>query len=111
METRVVFAVIGNTDCTEGRGNHFVKAYCETLATARRVGHKGYVQGGDCPVETRTLYKPDGETSWFGPVTVKSPTEQDLKLQSKLDEQTGALERARSAGLSEAEIALIRASR
>lgn len=111
MESREVFAVIGNTDCTEGRGNHFVKDYCETSAMARRLGHKGYVQGGDCPVEKRTLYKPDGETSWFGPVTVKSPTEQDEKNQVKLDEQTEALERARSAGLSDAEIALIRASR
>jgi hypothetical protein len=46
MEQREVFAVIGNTDCTEGRGSHFIKAYCETSGTAQRLGYKGYVQGG-----------------------------------------------------------------
>lgn len=109
-ETREVFAVIGNHDCTEGRGPTFVKAYCETSATARRLGHKGYVQGGDCPIERRTLYKPEGQDSWLGPVKIESPTGADDKVQVVLDQQSAAMKKARDAGLSEDEIKLLKSA-
>jgi hypothetical protein len=107
MEQREVFAVIGNTDCTEGRGSHFIKAYCETSGTAQRLGYKGYVQGGNCPVEKRTLYKPDGEHSWFGPVKIEKPNEGDVKRQVRLDEISAAHDAAVAAGLSEDQIKLL----
>ncbi|MBM2293779.1 hypothetical protein JQX09_17770 [Sulfitobacter pseudonitzschiae] len=107
-ETREVFAVISNTDLTEGRGRSYVKAYCETSATARRLAHKGYVQGGNCPIEKRTLYKPEGQNSWLGPVTVEIPTDEDRRQQVALDAQSAALEKARAFGLSEDEIKMLR---
>jgi hypothetical protein len=110
METREVFAVITCSDLTEGRGAHYVKAYCETSATAQRIAHKGYVQGGNCPVEKRTLYRPKGEVSWFGPVIVQLPTDADTKRQVAIDSQTAAVEKAREFGLTEAEIKLIKSA-
>lgn len=110
VETRKVFAVIGNTDCTEGRGNRFVKAYCETLATAKRLGHKGYVQGGDCPIEMHTLYMVDGNTRWLGPVKIEVPTDVDRKVQVKLDEIQAALDAAKAAGLTDEQIKLIKST-
>ena len=107
-ETRNVFAVIGNTDCTEGRGNSFVKAYCETSGTAQRLGHKGYIQGGNCPVEKHTLYKPKGQNSWLGPVKIEAPNDGDKKRQVALDAQSAALEKARASGLSDDEIKMLR---
>lgn len=107
-ETREVFAVIGNHDCTEGRGPTYVKAYCETSATARRLGHKGYVQGSNCPIEKHTLYKPEGQHSWLGPVKIERPNETDKKVQIVLDEQSAALKKARDAGLTEDEIKLLK---
>ena len=108
VEAREVFAVIGNTDCTEGRGDNFVKAYCETLATAKRLGRKGYVQGGDCPIERRKLYKVEGGFSWLGPVKIEKPTKEDHINQAKLDEVQDALDAAKAAGLSEDQIRLIK---
>lgn len=110
METKEVFAVIGNTDCTEGRGRLFVKKYCETMATAIRLGRKGYVQGGDCPIEKRTLFKPDGDHRWYGPVGVEEPDNADVKLQEQLDIQNTVLEKAKSLGLSDEEIKQIKQS-
>jgi hypothetical protein len=108
METRKVFAVIGNTDCTEGRGHRFVKEYCDTMATAKRLGRKGYVQGSDCPIEIRTLFKPEGKNEWYGPVKVEPSSQDDIRLQERLDVQNEALEKAKSLGLSDEEIKLIK---
>ncbi|WP_156374424.1 hypothetical protein [Pseudorhodoferax sp. Leaf274] len=47
MDERTVYAVYTNTDLTEGRGRQYVTHYCETEATARRVGSRGYVMGSD----------------------------------------------------------------
>ena len=105
---RKVFAVIGNTDCTEGRGNSFVKAYCDTLATAKRLGQKGYIQGGDCPIETHTLHMVEGNSRWLGPVKIEAPTDIDRKVQVKLDEMQAAMDAAKSAGLTDEQIKLIK---
>jgi hypothetical protein len=108
VKSRDVFAVIGNTDCTEGRGGSFVKAYCDTLATAKRLGKKGYIQGSDCPVEVKTLYKVEGNISWLGPVKIQAPNDVDRKVQVKLDEVQLAIDAAKSAGLTDEQIKLIR---
>lgn len=110
METRKVYAVMSNSDLIEGRGNQYVKAYCETQATAIRIGRKGYIQGGDCPIEVKTLFKPEGETRWHGPVKIEGPTDVDRKAQIKINEQNAALAKARFAGLSEDEIKLIKSA-
>ena len=104
--TREVFAVIGNTDNTEGRGKRVIKSYCETLSTAKRLGKKGYIQGSDCPIEKHTLYSWCG-TPWLGPVAVEPPTVHDLKAQVILDELQGAIDKAKRAGLTDRQIKLI----
>jgi hypothetical protein len=107
MEEKQVFAVMTNTDLTEGRGRQYIKAFCETEATARRIGHRGYVQGGNCPIEKKMLYKPDGQARWYGPVFVEAPSIEDEKLQSVLDARNAALEKAKSLGLTDDEISQI----
>lgn len=108
METKEFFAVMGNTDLTEGRGTTFVKKYCQTMATAKRLAHKGYVQGMDCPIEKRTLFKPEGKNSWHGAVGIEMPNNDDVKMQKQLDIQQAALNKAKSLGLSDEEIKLIK---
>eukprot|EP00919_Chromeraceae_sp_WS-2016_P060712 GHVR01144135.1.p1 GENE.GHVR01144135.1~~GHVR01144135.1.p1 ORF type:complete len:111 (+),score=13.52 GHVR01144135.1:173-505(+) len=108
METKEVYAVIGNTDCTEGRGSTFVKAYAETMATAKRLGHKGYVQGSNCPIEKRTLYKPEGTNGWHGPVKVEMPTVQDAKVQVEIDKRQAVLDKATALGLSAEDLTLLK---
>ena len=109
MKTREVFAVMTNTDLTEGRGSEYVKAYCDTSATAQRIGHKGYVQGSPCPVHVKRLFQPVGETAWFGPVKIEMPSESDLERQVKIDERSAALDKAIAAGLTQDEIKMIQA--
>lgn len=46
-----LYAVIGNTDLSEGRGKSFTWHLCENKATALRLGYRRYVMGGDCPIE------------------------------------------------------------
>jgi len=108
IETKEVFAVICNTDLTEGRGNNYVKAYCETSATAIRLGKGGYVQGFDCPIEKHTLHKVDGNIHWLGPVIVERPNDDDRKQQVALDAQSVVLKKARDAGMTDEEIKMLR---
>lgn len=110
VQIKEFFAVIGNTDLTEGRGKSFVKYYCETLATAKRLGKGGYVQGFDCPIEPCKLYRIDGKFKWLGPVKVEGPNETDRRNQQALDERQEAVNQARALGLSEEQIKLIRGS-
>lgn len=108
METKEAWIVASNTDLTEGRGDLVRLAFCETYATARRLGRGKYVQGGDCPVSRVTLYKPESKSGWFGPITLRSATEADLKNQKRLDEMEAAIDKAKSLGLTEDEIDMIR---
>lgn len=118
LHEKVVWRVIGNRDLTEGRGPRYTKALCELEATARRVGKKGYVQGGDCPIEQTKLVRieKDGRLgSWLGPVDVMQPTADDKKLQARLDEVTeqkrakeAAIEKAKELGLSDEELEALR---
>lgn len=107
MEAKQVWLVITNTDLTEGRGKEVRLAFCEEYATARRLGKGKYVQGGDCPITKCELFKPEGKSAWFGPVTVEKPSAQDSADQSIIDAREAALVKARDAGLSDAEIKMI----
>jgi hypothetical protein len=105
LKTKEVYAVISNTDLTEGRGQQHIVAFCEKKATAIRLGKGGYVQGCDCPVEQITLFW--RANKWFGPVVVVRPTAEDEKKQRNIDARSEALNKARAMGLSENEINLI----
>lgn len=105
---RKVVAVRSNRDLTEGRGEEYQKALCETQATANRIGRGGYVQGTDCPTRPQMLFQINGQTTWFGPVDVVKATDNDFKRQAIMNEQQAAIERAKSAGLSDDDLRLIR---
>ena len=106
-ESKEAWAVIVNSDLTEGRGRNFVKHICEIKATARRLAHKADVQGSNGLVERLLLKRWDGR--WCGPVDVVAPTDQDRKDQLVLDARTEAEERARSLGLSDEDLQALRA--
>lgn len=109
-ETKSVWVAYTNTDCTEGRGYDVPIAVCAARATAIRLARKKYVQGTDGPVREMTLVKIDGK--WFIPgaaVNIIDPTIEDVAEQKRIDARIDALQRAKDAGLTDADIAALRA--
>jgi len=101
-----------NTDLTEGRGAIIPHVICEVEATARRLGRRQNVQGGDCEIAPILLYRlPTGNSwpssAWYGPIHLKHPSREDEAEQKRLDKRAAALERARSAGLSDQDLAIL----
>lgn len=91
-----VFAVYTNTDLTEGRGQEYVKYYCELRTTAERLGRNGYVQGGSCPISEVKMLKIGG--AYYLPLSqasVQRPSGQDLEIQRKRDAESARERRAR----------------
>ena len=108
-EIKLIHIAYTNTDCTEGRGHDVPIAACALEATAKRLAHKRYVQGGDGPVRTFKLLKIDGQ--WYAPlsaVNVIPPTREDEAAQKLLDARKAAIERAKMAGLTDDEINALR---
>ena len=109
-ETKTVWVAYTNTDCTEGRGFDVPIAVCSMKATAIRLAKNRYVQGSDGPVREMQMVKIDGK--WYAPgaaVSVIDPTNEDVATQRRIDEQQAALERAKAAGLTDSDIAALRA--
>jgi hypothetical protein len=114
MQERQIWAVWTNTDLTEGRGIEFVKHYCETEATARRLARGGYVQGSDCRITAERMFYRDG--AWYAPgPNVVRPTREDQLAEELLQEQRDreqrrqqAIERAKALGLSEEDLATLK---
>ncbi len=107
-EKRTVWVAYTNTDCTEGRGYDVPIAVCATEATAIRLARKQYVQGSDGPVRPMELVQIDGK--WYAPsaaITVVEPTREDAAMQAALDAKRAAVEKARAAGLTDADLAAI----
>lgn len=105
QQEKQVFAAYTNTDLTEGRGCERLLVICELKATALRIGRKKHVQGGDCPVRPLTLYRHGN--LWYGPVQVEQSTDADKKLEADAQNLASVLEKAKSLGLSEADIATL----
>lgn len=108
-ETREAYAVVGNTDRTEGRGQQIVLHICRIPATAYRLAKGQGVMGTDAWVTRCDLVKHG--TAWFGPITVVEPTMEDENTQERMDEEEAAIEEARNLGLTDAQIAAIRRSK
>ena len=112
-DTKTVFAVMSNTDLTEGRGRQYIKHLCELEATAIRLGKGEWIQGANCPVHEVDLFL--HESVWYGPVSIEAPSTTDFnaekiliekrKLQQKRD---AVLVKAAELGLSEEEISLLK---
>jgi hypothetical protein len=111
---RTVYTVWTNQDLTEGRGYEYPLAVCETESTARRLGKGRYVQGSDCRVTETTLFLVDHK--WYGPVAVTPPTKEDIAAEVKLQAakaaaaaKLAAIDKARALGLSDEDIAALKA--
>ena len=104
-DKRTVWVAYTNTDCTEGRGRDVPIAVCAAEATAIRLAKKKYVQGSDGPVRTVDLVKIDGK--WYAPgtlVDVVEPTREDIAAQTAIDAKRDAIEKAKAAGLTDADL-------
>ena len=105
-KTKDVWIVRKNTDNTEGRGFHYVGWVCETKATALRLAKGAYVQGTDCPVyKGKAIYI---DNVWYIPGSPEKPSEQDDVNQKKLEQLKVVLDKAKSAGLTEDDLKVIR---
>lgn len=108
-----VWAVWTNTDLTEGRGREYIKCFCEIEATAQRIAKGGYVMGTDGRVTQESLIRVDGK--WYGPGPLREPPSvADKQREAELSREraaraakAAALERARTLGLTDEEIAAL----
>lgn len=108
-DRETLWAVYTNTDLTEGRGRQYVMHFCRLRSTAIRLGRKGYVQGCDCPVEPVEVLLLDGKRVLPASlIEVKEPTREDEAAEEKRLALEAALSRAKEAGLSAEDIALLR---
>lgn len=108
-ETKTVYVAWTNSDLTEGRGFMYPLAICETEATAIRRGSGGYVQGANCPVTAETAVKLHRQ--WLVPGRIEPATDGDKRLQERIDLRNAAFEKARAAGLTDADIEAMRGSK
>lgn len=112
MEERTVWVVTTNNDLTEGRGSQYIKAVCELESTARRLAKGSYIQGSDCPITTKKMFRHNGE--WYAPAVITRPNEADILAEKVLvakreaeEKRKAALNRARELGLSDEDIELL----
>lgn len=107
-DRKTVWVAYTNTDLTEGRGWQVPLAVCELRSTALRLGKGKYVQGCDCPVKPTEMIMVSGK--WYVPacaVRIVEPSAADRAAQAADKARIDAIEKARSAGLSDADIAII----
>ena len=104
-EKKTVWVAYTNTDCTEGRGHDVPIAVCAAEATATRLARKKYVQGNDGPVRTMELLKIDG--NWYAPsaaINLVEPSKEDVAAQAAIDAKREAMDKAKAAGLTDADL-------
>ena len=108
INKKLFYVAYSNSDLTEGRGYDIPIAVCELEATAIRRAHKQYVQGTNGPVRSFDAIELDSR--WYLPIQVTDvikPSEEDKKVQKRLDEKRSAIERAKISGLTEADINIL----
>jgi len=110
---QTVYAVWTNTDLTEGRGREYVEYLCEKKSTALRKAKKNYVMGTDSRITEEVLF--NAGRGWYGPVRVIEPSKEDLQVEERLTAEAkakaakeAAIEKAKSLGLSDADIAALK---
>lgn len=111
METKTAYVAYTNTDLTAGMGYQIPAALCAIRATAVRLAKGISVQGSDGPVREVNLVKV-GDI-WYAPigaaVRLENPTTKDLDAQKEYDKWVAAIEKARAAGLTEEDLASLKA--
>lgn len=104
-----IYLVVSNSDLTEGRGRPVTIAYCATLATAKRVAKKRGVMGSDADVKAYEFTVIEG--MGFIPLSlidIQHPTKEDEAEQKRLDDIEATIKRAKEAGLSDADIRILK---
>lgn len=101
-----VWIVETNTDLTEGRGYNYPIHVCESEATAIRLSKRKYIQGSDAPIHKGIAVCIDGG-SWLAPCNIEVSTNEDDRNQQLIDARKQAIQKAKSAGLTDDDIALI----
>ena len=108
IEEKSVWVAWTNTDLTEGRGYQIPLAVCESEATAMRLGARGYVMGGDCPVTEEKAVRIGKSHRWLVPGRIETETTEDKERRLQLEARRAAVQRAKDAGLSEADLKLLK---
>lgn len=109
-EPKTLWAVYTTDDLTEGRTGQYVKCICEIEATAIRLGHRGYVQGTNCPIGQVQTQVIDGKHFLnLGYVRIHRPSADDVREQKAVDARRSAQGRAKQLGLTDEEIAWLKA--
>ena len=108
-KTKKVFVAYVNDDLTEGKGYNYPLAVCESKHTAMRMGKGKNVQGSNAIIKEHEAIYHNG--NWCAPVRIFLPNIEDKekdkkeKIRSdKIRAAEEAMEKARKAGLSEADI-------
>jgi len=108
-ETKPVWIAWINTDLTEGRGHEVPCCVCSSESTAMRLGKGRNVMGSDARITQHEAIR--HQNSWCAPVEIITPSQKDLEADTRREIaraadrlRAEALERARQAGLSEADI-------
>jgi hypothetical protein len=104
--TKKAFAVLVNTDLTEGRGFMVVKAICAVEATAKRLAIGASTQGTNGTIEEVELIQHNQR--WYGPVNIEYPSKKDEELQRTLDAARTAERKALALGMTADDLAALR---
>jgi hypothetical protein len=105
-EVKEVYKTVTNSDLTEGRGYSQILAVAEIEETAARLGLKQYVMGTNCPVYKSLAIKIDG--TWYAERAIVKPSKEDLASYELRKMREEAEEKAKSLGLSDADIAKLK---
>lgn len=100
--TMSAWAVISNTNLTDGRGKELILHVCKLRATARRLARKRGVQGSDAEVRKVDTFAHD--RCDYGPITLVWPQPSDEKEEVRIHKTKKALARAEKLGLTPEEI-------
>lgn len=109
QSTKKIYVVYTNTDLTEGRGMEYPLYYCELESTAIRLAQQKYVQGTNAPIYEKEAICIGSK--WYLPaalVHIQKPTRDDSAAQGKIDAMKAAVARAKAAGLTDNDIALLK---
>lgn len=105
QEFKQVFVAWTNSDCTEGRGYQYPYCVAASRETAIRMGRKRSVQGSDCNVTECTAVRINNQ--WLVPGRIELETAEDKKAREAREEKEAIMAKAKAAGLTDDEIAII----